>query len=103
MNGLVWNSEYSLRITEIRINVETNTVRITMLHDDLSSFELSMQQPRPKNALFEYDCWWEIKIYDKNIQENSCLEYGRYHIDFLDEDCIIDSLVCDAYEVAQTG
>lgn len=48
---------------------------------------LQLINPRPLSALMEvFDDCWSIRVIDKNLEEGNCLEFGRYRVEFWDED-----------------
>ncbi len=54
--------------------------------------------PEPLNALMAaLENCYGIRVFDRNIEEGNCLEFGRYRVEFWDEDNPIADLLADGF------
>ena len=101
MNEQVWKSPYDVDISELRV-VNQPRFAILSISNGGTITEVELKNPEPLSALLKSleDCW-EIKIIDRNKQENNPLDFGRYIVEILDEENVIGSLQCDEYSIEQ--
>lgn len=63
------------------------------------TLELLLEQPRPLSALLSVfdQSFYGIRIYDRNVEETNQLEFGRYRVEFWDEDNPLAECIADAF------
>ena len=77
-------------------------VEVTFRNDtELST--LKIFNPTTLSFLDELMDYWDLYITDLNKTESNCLEFGRYQIEFFDEDCSTFELICDNVEYEGFG
>ena len=101
MNEQIWKSPYDVEISELRVVNQPRSAVLSISNDGTIT-EVELKNPEPLSALLKSfeDCW-EIKIIDRNKQENNQLDFGRYIVEILDEENVIGSLQCDEYSIEQ--
>lgn len=95
MDPVVWKSPYPSQIIEVRLAVQARTVIVVF-----NSGSLTLEAPRDMASLFEHidDCF-ELRIIDRNLEDQAQLEFGKYRLEVWDEDNPLVTVICDAYSV----
>ena len=72
------------------------------LWDDGQLYLLKFVNPQPLAVLVEaFDCY-EVRVIDRNATEAAQLEFGRYRIEFWDEDDPVGEVVADGFDYEVT-
>jgi hypothetical protein len=60
---------------------------------------LQFGNPEPLTSLMAiFDDCWNIRIFDRNVEEPNCLEYGRYRFELWSEDNPLSQFIVDRFE-----
>jgi hypothetical protein len=66
---------------------------------DGKQHQLQFDSPDPLTSLMAvFDDCWNIRIFDRNVEEPNCLEYGRYRVELWSEDDPLSQFIVNRFE-----
>lgn len=105
MKTCAWQSPYPTEVTEVCLRAVPSEATLTLLAgDQRTEFTLTLKDPRPLTSMCEAleECW-QVHVIDTNSEQGGCLKFGRYRVEFWDEDGLFAALECDDYELRARG
>lgn len=96
MSEPIWKSPCDIEVTEVLL-LGSPRAAVLRLVGGGSTLTLHLDNPQPMAVLHAAFNWWQIRVLD--VKPVTQQEFGRYSVEFLDEDGYMASVSCDAYEI----